>query len=398
MGREVKEFYENGVLIKTQEIIIIKEEKEIKYIGEVLISPSFSDMVYEDNVSEAIKLMLNKSKEHIINLLFTGSAGTGKTSTAQMFSVETKRHFVYLTGSMAKKKITDLLLSARENSIILIDEIHNLPEKIAEIIYPAIQDNEIYVDGEKKDLKLMFIGTTTEPEKLPKPLIARFKLIEFEELCEKKLHQVLQKKGCSIEIADYLLNHTTNFRILNNIIDMIELYGEINIENMSKAFRLKGINVYSGLSKLQDKYIEILKQYKKLGLRSLSLHLKRSEDYIKLEIEPDLIRKGFLNITSRGRELNPEIMGHDYEELKNVGEKSHSKYTKEDREVAINWLKEHKGVTKKLGKRYFELVNMVAEMIANGEVPDTIDFESFSDDVSVKESFENNYSDCLEEL
>ncbi len=398
MTHEVREYWENGVLIKTQEIIIIKEGKEEKLIGEILINPKLSDMVYEDNVSEAIKLMLNKAKEHIINLLFTGSAGTGKTSTAQMFSVETKRHFVYLTGSMAKKKIIDLLLSARENSIILIDEIHNLPEKIAEIIYPAIQDNEIYVEGEKKDLKLMFIGTTTEPERLPKPLIARFKLIEFEELSEGKLHQVLQKKGCSVEIADYLLNHTTNFRILNNIIDMIKLYGEITIDNMRKAFRLKGINVYSGLSRLQDKYLELLKKYKKLGLRSLSLHLKRSEDYIKLEIEPDLIRKNYLFITSRGRELNPEMNDYGYDELKKEEEKHHTDKTQDEVDMAHRYLKENPEIKKKFGKRYLELVQFIADKIVEGIAPDEIDFLSFGDDVEIKESYENNYTDCVDEL
>jgi len=398
MSVEVKKYYENGVLVKTQEVYIIKEKDEVKFIGEIPLNPQFSDMVYEDNVSEAIKLILERIKGEDINLLFSGSAGTGKTSTAQMLSVETKRYFVYMTGSMAKKKIIDLLLSARENSIILIDEIHNLPEKIAEIIYPAIQDNEIYVEGEKRDLKLMFIGTTTEPERLPKPLISRFKIIEFEELSEEKLRLVLQKKGCSIEIADYLLNHTTNFRTINNLIDMIKLYGEINVENMSKAFRLKGINVQNGLSKVQDKYLEILKQYKKLGLRSLSLHLKRSEDYIKLEVEPDLIRKGFLNITSRGRELNPEFSEFSYEELRKEEEKTHSIKTLDKVELARRYLKENPKIKERFRNRYFELVQFIADKIIEGISPEEIDFLSFGNDVGVSESYENNYKGCLEEL
>jgi len=302
---KVRDKYVNGEFVSRSEIFIPEEVCEP--IGEILTEPKFDDMIYPDNMNEAMKLMINKAKSENINILFYGDAGTGKTTSAKMISVETKRHFVYLTGSMGRNKIIQMLLNSKDNSIILIDEIHNLPEKVGEIIYPAIQDNEIYLDGERKKLNLMFIGTTTEPQQLPKPLLARFKLIEFNEPDIEIMKKILLKR-CSEEVIEPLLNHTLNIRIINNLLDMMKMYGEINRENLIKVFRLKKINIHSGLSDLQDKYLEILKRANKpTGLRSLGLQLRKSEDYIKYEIESDLIRKNLVTISSKGREIPSEF-------------------------------------------------------------------------------------------
>ncbi len=397
MGSQITDYYENDLFIKRVERIT--PDIELVPVGELLSEPKITDMVYEDNVLETIKLLINQIKKKRKNILQYGSAGTGKTTTAKVFAVETNRPFIYLTGSMAKQKIVSLLLSAKENSIILIDEIHNLPDRVAEIIYPAIQENEVYLDGERKVLKnIMFVGTTTEPEGLPKPLLERFKHIELEELSEDKLREVLVKKGCKEKCAEYILNFTTNFRIINNLLEMIKLYGEINEQNLVKVFRLKKINLYSGLSDLQEKYLEILKKQKKIGLRNLAIHLRKSEDYIKYEVEVDLIRKGMIVITSRGRELNPEFSEYGYEQLKKEEEKHHSKYSNTERESARKWLKEHPKIKEQFGDMYLELESFIAEKIKEGIEPDMVDFESFGTDTSLENSYENNYSGVLEEL
>jgi Holliday junction resolvasome RuvABC ATP-dependent DNA helicase subunit len=304
---KVHDYYRNGSFEK--QIISytpIEEKKDliIEPIGEIAHGPYLKDMVYENNVKEAIELILTQIRRGLrLNLLIYGTQGTGKTSTGQMLSVETKRPFIYLTGSMETKKIKHTLLNAKPQSIVLIDEIHNLTEKVANIIYPAIQDNEIYHEGNRVKLNdLMFIGTTTEPEALPRPLLDRFKLIEFEDLSLEKLQELLNHKGCDDKVINHLLNHTSNIRIINNLLDMVKIYGEINEDNLIKVFRLKKINVTSGLSDVQERYLEVLRELEKASLRTLSLQLGRSEDYIK-SIETDLIKKKLINVTSKGREL-----------------------------------------------------------------------------------------------
>jgi len=375
--------------------VVNKEKEEKEKVGEILNSPYFEDLIFEDNFKETIKLILEKIKKERLNLLFYGTQGTGKTITAKMLACETRRPFIYINGNMTKTKITNLILNAKNNALVLIDEIHSLPEKVAEIIYPSIQDNEIYIDGERKELNLMFVGTTTEPELLPKPLIERFIQIEFSELSDDKMKEVLIKRGCSEEITNYLLNYTTNFRVLNNLLNMIKLYGRINKENLIKVFRLKKINLYSGLSDLQEKYLDILKNLKKASLRTLGLYLKKSENYIKYELEPDLIRKNYILITSRGRELNPEFADYSYEELKKESEKEHSEKTMNEIELAKQYLEDNPQIKEKFKNRYFELIQFIADKIAEGISPDEIDFCSFGADKRIEDSYKDNYLEDL---
>jgi len=363
-----------------EQIFVIEEEKkEVKEIGEIVNFPTFKDVVYDKKQKEFMKLAIEKMKIEKINLLFSGFAGTGKTYSSKMIACETQKPFVYLTGSMGKSRILEMLQSLKPNALVLIDEIHNMSERISEIIYPAIEYGELYVDGERIEVDCCFIGTTTEPEKLPKPLLDRFMRIEFEEPNEELVKKILEKMKVPDKVQEYLLNHTTNIRVLKKLIQYIEMYGQINEPNCVKVFRMMKINLYSGMSEEQDKYINYLKKVGKSSLRNLSLVLRRSENYIKLDVEPELIKKSVILITSRGRELAPDFKEVGYEQLQNV---KTIKFKQDDRQRAINWLNDNPSIKEQFGSMYLE--------------PDLIDFESFGTDTSIEQSYNNNYK--FEEL
>jgi len=287
-----------------EKICVIGEEiKTTKKIGEIVTTPTFKDVVYSESQKEFIRLAIAKMKIDKINLLFSGFAGTGKTYSSKMIACETQKPFVYLTGSMGKSRILEMLQSLKPNALVLIDEIHNMSERIGEIIYPAIEYGELYVDGERIEVDCCFIGTTTEPEKLPKPLLDRFMRIEFEEPGYNLIKQILEKRGIHLDVQNFLLNHTTNIRVLNKLIQYIQLYGEVNEINCKKVFKMMKINLITGMSEEQEKYINYLKKVGKSSLRNISLVLRRSEMYVKLDIEPELIKKEIILISSRGREL-----------------------------------------------------------------------------------------------
>jgi len=275
-----------------------------KRIGEIVNFPTFKDVVYNERQKEFMKLAIAKMKTDKINLLLSGFAGTGKTYSSKMIACETQRPFVYLTGSMGKSRIIEMLQNLKPNALVLIDEIHNMSERIGEIIYPAIEYGELYVEGVRKLIDCCFIGTTTEPEKLPKPLLDRFMRIEFEEPDYNLIKQILEKRGIPEDVQNYLINHTTNIRVLNKLIQYIKLYGQINETNCKKVFKMMKINFVTGMSEEQEKYIDYLKKVEKSSLRNISLVLRRSENYVKLDIEPELIKKEIIVISSRGRMLS----------------------------------------------------------------------------------------------
>ena len=63
-----------------EEIFVIESSiKEVKEIGEIVSSPLFEDVVYDDKQKEFMRLAIAKMKKEKINLLLSGYAGTGKT-------------------------------------------------------------------------------------------------------------------------------------------------------------------------------------------------------------------------------------------------------------------------------------------------------------------------------
>lgn len=273
--------------------------------GETLLKPNFEDVIYQDNVKEAIRLIIEKAKLKPFNLLLLGSAGVGKSTTAKMLAVELNRPFVYLNGQMNKSKVIEILSNLKPNSLVLLDEIHSWSLSVSEIVYPVIQDGELITDGKVINLSdVMFVACTTETHEIPKPLLDRFKSIELEELDKENLIKLLKLKNIQDDVIEKLLNYTTNIRILNNLIEMMGLYNSYDLDTLKKVFWLKKIDINTGLNELQTKYLELLKNSDKpLGLRIISLNLEKSEDYIKEYLEKDLIKKKLINITSRGREI-----------------------------------------------------------------------------------------------
>jgi len=399
-GESFKEYIGDPVFeeefkpVKTTDFEEVKEK-----IGEVIDSPTFEDVIYENGVGDIIKKIIERLKEgKRINLLLYGNAGTGKTYSSRMISAETKRPFVYITGSQGKNRIIETVTNLKENAIVLVDEIHNMRTSVAEIIYPAIQDGEVYLNGERIKLKnVIFIGTTTEPSELPKPLKERFNMIELSELSKENLRKYLRKRNVNEEAIDILLNHTTNMRVLNNLLDLIGLYGDFSLKNVKKVFDIKNIDPYTGLSKWQEKYLECLKGQKtgKASLTTISIHLGKSSDYIKKEIEPELLKKNYILITSRGRMLHPEFEDYGFKQLIEARKKKEEDpdFSNMEREMAEDWLKDHKNVKEKFSDRYFKLVNFIARLFEQGIDPDTIDIYSCGKDMDFDEFFEKEYKD-----
>lgn len=280
----------------------IEEQFEPEIVGTYLDSPKFEDVVYNDKMKEFMKLVLMNLKKNPFPLLFTGFAGTGKTYSSKMLSVELKRPYIYLHGNMKREVIEDILINS-DNAVICIDEIHNLRTKVAELLYPAIQDNEVSLNGELIKINPIFIATTTEPQSLPKPLQDRFFRVEFEEPDEVVCRQILLKMGVDEKAIEKLVNYTVNIRVLKKLVKIMDFYGDRSYNSLKKVFEIMKINL-NGFSEDQIKYINFLKsQDKPIGLRNIALKLRMSTDRIMLDIEPDLIRKNIVLVSSRGREL-----------------------------------------------------------------------------------------------
>lgn len=135
----------------------------------------------------------NRRMDHI---LFAAGPGFGKTSLAGIVANSLGIEYFELKMPIPERQFMRIVQRARAagRALVLLDEIHSAPNKFQEMLLPAIEDGylqnaagkAISVEG------ITFVGATTEPQKLIKPLIDRFKVTpHFEEYTDDELGHIL---------------------------------------------------------------------------------------------------------------------------------------------------------------------------------------------------------------
>lgn len=110
-------------------------------------------------------------------MLFTGPAGTGKTTLSLIVARALGSEMVALIGPTLRSPIRDLykpLVHAAPRTVFFIDEIHRMYRPAQEFLFPIMEDGTIPDGAMRKLPPLMFIGATTDPERLLTPMLDRF--------------------------------------------------------------------------------------------------------------------------------------------------------------------------------------------------------------------------------
>jgi len=252
-----------------------------------------------------IKYELNHLTE-IPHILFVGGRGTGKTTLAQYIAKSKHKNLVFLTGNNLKKhELLNVLINLQEGDVILIDEIHRLNPAVEEVVYSPM-DRQVLpiknINGSWQEYKLpkfTLIGTTTKPSSISKPLMSRFQIqFQIPHYSLRELARIVQMNFNNIHRKEAL-------RIAQNIVSPREA---INLarrlvslgDNINK--NLEFIGYKYGLSKAERFYLKLVKEVGKISLDNLASALQLDKDEVKY-IEEKLIRKGFIQVGSRGRSL-----------------------------------------------------------------------------------------------
>lgn len=228
-----------------------------------------------------------------VNILIRGPSGWGKTRLATMIcNVLAGRNFQF---SIADKSIFD-----ESFRVHLIDEAHLLKEP--EVLYP-IMDSGRYV----------MIFTTNSVTVLPEALVRRcynFNLAPYtkEELIIMAGNALWDRLSgdCVSLIVD---SANGSPAILMSIIQRINLYqrNKRKINSVGELIEvLKNyVGIVNGLDEAARRYLECLKNLGGVaGLDTLSTLLHINKDALRYDIEPILLEKRLIKVTSKGRILN----------------------------------------------------------------------------------------------
>lgn len=248
---------------------------------------------------ESISLQLKKNFEGL-NILLRGQAGCGKTLLAREFLSKLGNYTFQLPN---KNSDYELIWNdkMKEYKYHFVDEIHRL--KYLEVLYP-IMDSKNYI----------FVFASNEYGELPDAFLSRCFIYSFGDYNLDEISTIVfeyaKTKNIYLEktLADLFAKYSRNNpRISKNLFDRVLFvinrgYYNLNTKGIISALKDIGVND-GGYTDLDIKYLQTLSKATTLGLDSISRLLKIDKNTLVNEIEPFLLDKGHIAITSKGRKF-----------------------------------------------------------------------------------------------
>ncbi len=162
--------------------------------GEISLRPmtlSDSDFIGQEKAKRNLEVFIQAAKnrgEALDHVLLHGPPGLGKTTLATIIANEMGVNIRKTSGPAIEKPrdLAALLTNLNEGDILFVDEIHRLNRSVEEILYPAMEDNEIDIiigqgpsaNSIRLELKkFTLVGATTRSGQLSAPLRDRFGVI-----------------------------------------------------------------------------------------------------------------------------------------------------------------------------------------------------------------------------
>jgi len=278
-----------------------------------------------------------RRNEPVPHLLMSGQPGLGKTTLARIVAIEMGGRLIEMVGSSLKNagEMSAQLMELKANDVLFIDEIHALPRKLEEVMYPAMEDGVIasteagFDDlmkqlgirgGEKKSRKthqlpaFTLIGATTLLGLTTAPLRSRFRqIITLEPYADTELREIISNGATKLafdlpeEVAQQIAvrSRGTARMAMTNLMwyrDYVQADGGIaTIEALNAAFELKGID-RNGMTRTDREYLQrLLEAEEPMGIETLASAIGESVETLEESVEPFLLKQGFINRTPRGR-------------------------------------------------------------------------------------------------
>jgi Holliday junction DNA helicase RuvB len=297
------------------------------------IPQTFCDYIGQEELKKKLEIYVQACKsrsEALDHMLLFGPPGLGKTTLCQIMAHIMNVSIKICSGPMLERTgdLVAILSGLSKHDILFIDEIHRTPSHVEEVLYSAMEQFKIdVIIGQGPGAKTVtlplqpftLIGATTQSGAISAPLRSRFGIIEslnfytVDELAQVviqnahylnvTMHQeaakmIAMRSRGTPRIAKKLLRRIRDFaQVKNNNIATTQLVEE--------TMQVLGIDEH-GLTSIDYLILKkILIDYRggPVGLDTLASITGQDKETIESVYEPYLLREGFLEKTSKGRQI-----------------------------------------------------------------------------------------------
>jgi Holliday junction DNA helicase RuvB len=276
----------------------------------------------------------SKTLDHV---LLAGPPGLGKTTLAFIIAGELGVNIKATSAPIIDKAgdLASILSGLEENDVLFIDEIHRLSPAVEEILYPAMEDNNIdIIIGQgigAKSIKIALspftlIGATTRTGLLTSALRDRFGIplrLQFYSADELTIiarrsagilgYEISPEAAHEIALRSRSTPRVVN-RLLKRVADFATVKGQEHIDLDITRFSLDRLDIDNlGLDDMDRRILRtIIEKYGggPVGLKTIAISIGDETETLEDYYEPFLVQIGLLKRTPRGRMATEKAFNH----------------------------------------------------------------------------------------
>jgi len=321
-------------------VISSTSNREDDVVDATIRPQKLADYLGQQAVKEQLGIYIEAAKrrgEALDHVLIFGPPGLGKTTLSHVIANELGVSLRATSGPVIERAgdLAALLTNLQPRDVLFVDEIHRLSPVVEEILYPAMEDNQIDIMiGEgpaARSIKLdlppfTLIGATTRAGLLTSPLRDRFGIVQrLEFYTRDELAAIVRRSAkilgiaCADDGAVEIANRSRGTpRIANRLLRRVRDFAQIKADGIITrdvaiaAMKMLNVDV-EGFDALDRRLLSTIVEHfdgGPVGVDSLAAALSEERGTIEDVLEPFLIQQGFLMRTARGRMVTSKAYRH----------------------------------------------------------------------------------------